>query len=504
MKGTIKKAYYLMKSVYESDISKKYHVYNNHFLLEIIHHLKRIIATPRSNTLRKLYSQNRLDESLLSTFTYHDLHYVLQYSVHLFKELSSYIYRVNLERLGKKPVVKVAFFTHSATLWSCDQLYALFESDSHFEVSIVVPGFDNGTAITIQEEYESTLSYFRQKGYNVIGVSPYSKGTWNDIGIPDIIIHLTPYYKTLPRDVNIFHVPLTSLNIYLPYGLSTVGNYWVFDTPGAQMSWKIFCETDTCKSMIHSHSVLGSTNVVPSGHPKMDVLLKPDVSYNSKDIWKISPNTSLTGVKKIIYSPHHSIYYDTIRFSTFHQNYRAMYEYAKAHQTTTSWVVKPHPLLRKNTVQYGLFKSEKEFDEYMDLWDALPNARTVRNGVYDDVFLTSDAMVMDCGSFLAEYTLMNKPLIFLRRPEQEWNECGNELMRVVYSVEGDNIEDIYSTIDDVIVSGNDYKVAERVKLLSDIFNIPGLYCEGMSASNKIYCYICESLGVSDTSFVVDS
>ena len=485
------KSFQAVKRGHDSDLSKKLGIFKHPAIMISYREFRKIRGYILSAKLRSLYAQDKLNDVILAGMTYQDLEYVKQYDVELFKKIAEKIYSINLCRIqNKASPIRIAFFCPDSALWSCDRLYRLFENDSRFEPFVVVSGFNNGTPITIRETYNSTKEYFLSCGYQTVGVYDNDRGKsgWNDVGCPDIIFQLTPYPNVIPELFNIYNVTLNCLNVCIMYGLPSVGNYWVFDTPGAQLSWIYCSENKFIKDIIEEHATLGAWNVVVSGHPKMDSLLRPEKEYDPEFIWK-SPR-GCSNIKKIIYAPHHSIFNDTITFSTFHQNYREIYDYAKRHPDTTSWIVKPHPLLRKSTVQYGLFNSENEYDDYMDMWDALPNARTVRLGKYDDIFLTSDAMVMDCGSFLTEYTLTNKPLIFLRRPEQVLNEWGQELSKVLYSVPGDNPEAIFEMIDYVVLQGNDYLREMRESLLQrylDFYNIPSEVSS--TASGRIYYYI---------------
>ena len=86
-----------------------------------------------------------------------------------------------------------------------------------------------------------------------------------------------------------------------------------------------------------------------------------------------------------------------------------IYEYVKNNTKTTSWVFRPHPMLRAGAVQQGVFKSEEEYDNYLEMWNELPNAQVIEGGMYVDIFETSDAMILDSVSFLAEYLYMHKP-----------------------------------------------------------------------------------------------
>ena len=76
-------------------------------------------------------------------------------------------------------------------------------------------------------------------------------------------------------------------------------------------------------------------------------------------------------------------------------------------------VLKPHPALKSQCIRIGF--SEELFDQYMHEWQSLPNASVVTDGDYMDLFATSDALILDSLSFIAEYLVTGKPLCFLSK-----------------------------------------------------------------------------------------
>lgn len=490
----VQKSFQAVKRGYDSDLSKKLGIFKHPAIMISYREFRKIRGYILSAKLRSLYAQDKLNDVVLAGMTYQDLEYVKQYDVELFKKIAEKIYAINLCRIqNKASPIRIAFFCPDSALWSCSILYQLFNENKKFEPYVVVPGFNNGTPVTIRDTYSSTVVYFVQNGYRVIGV--YDKNdevaNWDKIGVPDIRINLNPYSRELPTTFSVYNTPLTCLQIEIPYGFFVSKMNQASNLPSCQMAWASFCESYYRQEMLRKYSLLGDWNVHVSGYPKMDVFALPAQVFDEHCIWKLPFGNKM---KKIIWAPHHSLYEDTVRFSTFPDNYLGLYQYAKAHLETISWIVKPHPLLRKSSVRYGLFKTESEFDAYMDMWDSLPNAKTVRHGPYADIFLSSDAIITDCGSFLAEYMYVHKPFILLTRPEQkdEYNEFALALTENYYQVRGDRMDDIGLVIESVILHGNDYLMPKReafFKKYLDISQMTG----GRSASEYIYEFIRDAV-----------
>lgn len=447
--------------------------------------------------LIRLYNNQMINEQTLSNLTYKDLADIKNIDIKLFKNISNEIYTCNIESLKRKSKIKVAFLTYSHSIWSCDKLYQLFEQDNRFEPVVIVCGFSQFSPTVIREMYETTLDYFKKNRYNAIGL--YDKGkkstNWVDAENPDIIFFLDPYPAMHPENFNIQYVQLNKLNIYIPYGIYTIPDNTKHDLLTPQLSWKYFCETDLIRQIRGKHSILGNDNMVYCGYTKMDCFYDKE-QLDSEIIWKISGNIkNKNDVLKIIYAPHHSIKVpssnSSSKFSTFDENYMTIYEYAKSHPDTTSWIIKPHPLLKNRTVEVGLFNSEDEFEEYMKKWDRLPNAKAVREGTYIDIFKTSDGMILDSVSFLSEYQYVGKPLLLLTRPTQEYNEFGMKLKEVLYTSSGMDMPEIIKFIEEVLIKKNDYMLPARKQFFNAYLN----YVDsngGKLASEYIYDYLKET------------
>lgn len=483
-----------LRRLYNSEFSKKIGIYKNQEFLRLYRYISDrvspLYASLCSKKLRTLYSNKELTTENISKLTYQDLDYLISYDIDLFKKISTEIYSVNLERIKTKGKISVGFFINNLSSWSCDRIYRLFEENPLYEPVILVVGLHDGTLASRRDTYKETVDYFEKSDYRIIGLwdgvcdEPV---TWDNVPCPDIVFLLTPYSGSLPKELNIYQIPLSTLLVYIPYAILSDKLDWWFDSPGPQLSWTYFCENSFFYDMIGSTAELGNSNVVVSGHPKLDPLINPLVELDPMNIWKFSPNANPSCVRKIVYTPHQSIDNGEHSSSTFHQNYMYFYNYAREHPDTTSWIIKPHPLLRSRSVEYGLFNSESEYDAYLDLWDALPNAKTVRTGHYQDLFITSDAMITDSGSFLTEYLSVNKPIILLTRNQRLFNSWGMFVFELTYPILGTDYPGITQMIENVILCDDDPLSGSRESMYEKYFKrSPEMFVD---ASTYIYNYI---------------
>ena len=112
---------------------------------------------------------------------------------------------------------------------------------------------------------------------------------------------------------------------------------------------------------------------------------------------------------------------------------------------------------------------------------------------YVDLFLTSDAMIHDSGSFLIEYVYVNKPVQrIIANPEarNDFNSIGKKCFDVHYLAQQES--DVENFILNVINDVDPLK-EKRALLLKDELMPPN----GMLASENIYNYLCKQLKIEN-------
>lgn len=444
----------------------------------------------------KHYNENQIDAGFLETHTYESLAIIKEEKgeIELFEKIAGKVFESAIQLIRKKETVKIAFFLKDSAEWSCEEIYHRFQQNERFKLSIVVAPFQVGTPKTIADTYAQTAKYFKDKGYDVTELYDVFQNrykSWKEIGVPDIIFHLNPHYSAFLETANIRNMPLSALHVYIPYGIMTYGNVeHQFNQLSHHLYWKIFCESMLHQQMAAKYSDIGDTNVVYSGYAKMDAFWETKPEQNSC-LWKIAEEQNENEVKKIIYAPHYSMKDAFAGFGSFDKLYMDMYQYAKSHVKTTSWIFRPHPMLRAASVQQGLFHSEAQYDAYLQLWRELPNARVSEEGTYSDVFLTSDAMILDSVSFMSEYLYVHKPMLFLTRERQTFNDFGEKLKEVLYTVSGDDWQGIVDFLEKVVFERKDCMKEQREKFFVEYLD----YKEknGMLASDYIYKYILQQI-----------
>ena len=226
--------------------------------------------------------------------------------------------------------IKIAFLPISASEWQAEYIYRKLENDNRFEVEIVpVPligrSKEDRTAIYLQ-----TCRFFGSDKYNVKEIydteTEEIKG-WDEIGgIPDIIVHLTPWYLNIAPSYQITKLPLNVVNIYISYSLS-IGNSkteewesYRYNQDFLNVMWKVYTETHKDFEGFKKYETLCAANVVNSGYIKMDYFYD-NHSYTDEQLmslWSVPKGADIYNYKKILITPHFSIgNTNALSFSTF-------------------------------------------------------------------------------------------------------------------------------------------------------------------------------------------
>lgn len=411
-----------------------------------------------------------------------------------------------MEKAKRGEKIKVVFLTVSAAQWPAEEVYRLIEADRRCESYIVVCPLAGRDKEDMKRTYIQTYRFLEQSNHEVR--KSYDEETesylgWEVVGgIPDIVIHLNPWYRALPEAYQIESLPLKCINCYIPYGIyvenSEDGKYLedvAYNRGFVNMLWKAYTDSERNREGYRIYGLLRGKNVLYSGYAKMDFFFHKK-NYGVKElktIWKIPASREEEAMKRVIIAPHHSIRSSAgLAFSTFHKNVYFWLYLAQKYSDKISFIFKPHPNLRFKAVETGVFESFDAYDAYLAKWEELPNARVVQEADYRDIFATSDGMIMDSISFLAEYMYVDKPLLFLRRKGQAFNDLGQEILQCCYQAQGEDYRGIEDFLNRIILGGNDERDGIRREVFERELNYPQI--NRCMAAERIYQDISSLFG----------
>lgn len=428
-----------------------------------------------SDTLRKVVQivsdSNRMDDALR-----------FEHNIHIIRQ-----------KVADSKKINVVFLLYKV-FWSMDALYHMFEEDDMFNVTLVlIPYLDflgNGDE---EQAYETTYSYFKENGYNIIKGYDLEKEATIDLELecsPDIIFYSSNWNGIFPELLRIHFMPKNALTCYVPYGISTGNIFFThhIHSDMYKLCWKVFCETEYHRMGILKHNKfhLDPAKIVSCGYPKMDGMFL-EKYHKTTCNWQKGlcedKNNNLVPKKRIIWAPHWTFDKSELHFSTFDVNHEFFLNYAKENNNV-EWVFRPHPSLKNSLIENEMFTLE-EVEAYYDAWDELPNGRCYHGPDYESLYTYTDAMITDSVSFTAEYLFANKPGLRLSKETQDFNDFGREAADEWYSCEGDDFDYIKYFIEKIVVDGEDSKKEERTKFFNNVL----MPYNGKTASENIFNYI---------------
>ena len=381
-----------------------------------------------------------------------------------------------------KQKIKILFLVSFVQEWNkFELLYKYFSNDLRYQVDIIIcPVTNLGTEFMVNKirEFEE---YFDVKGIKYSKV--YKDGDYRNLEKrnlidlksdvkPDIIFHNIQYYGQIPDQFFVSNCGFC-LNCYIPYAFYNGVQEWWFDVIGQNYMWAVFGETQCHKNLAQVYSKTNGKNWVVSGYPALDFFLA-----HSNDVKPVS-NCSK---KIIIFAPHH------LKINLFVEIAEDIILLTNKYKNSIDFVFKPHPTLKEQLVLQGHW-SKKKTEDYYKKWNNIENRRIVE-GSYEELFIESDGLIHNCGSFMVEYLALNKPVLYLVcdvSKKEVFNECCIQAYDSHYKAE--KISDIDAFIKDVILNQKDYLKDNRFIFINQ-WLMPH---KNQNASSFIFNYINKSI-----------
>jgi hypothetical protein len=389
-----------------------------------------------------------------------------------------------LKSLKGKSTYKVVFFAMDASVWKYDYLYRLMEKSPLFDPIIVICPMAYYGRKNMLEKMEECRSQYTRKQYNIILAYNEKTDKYLDVKSeinPDIIFYTNPYQGLIDDRYYIDRFKDT-LTCYVPYEYSETNLFQMFfNMPFHNYVWKYFLPTERHGKYSHNTAYNKGVNTVVTGYPGIDYFFDKDRIPN--DVWKIKDPS----IKRIIWAPHHTIKEkEVIHYSCFLYYYQTMLNLANKYKDKIQIAFKPHPHLKLKL--YEIWGTERT-DSYFSEWDRLSNGFCC-SGDYTDLFLTSDAIIHDSGSFVAEYLYTLKPAMRTDSPKQtinEFNDFGEDCLKCYYHAK--NESDIEDFILNVVINGEDSLKGKRLQFYNSTLIPPN----GMMPSQNIMNYLTNVL-----------
>lgn len=356
--------------------------------------------------------------------------------------------------------IRVAFLVHRPAFWQYEGIYRLMEADSAFETMIVVAPFPSATEA--EQEHNATLCKERfGTTYNAkFFLDGFSYPALREEFKPDMVFLTDPWGAvcTSYSSVTVFDC----VTCYSPYGIYSA------NIQGSQYNkiFHHFLDYDFCESPLHEQMARKyadnrGANSVVTGYAKLDTLFEGSGAV--PDPWGMDREA-----KRIIWAPHFTIMENRHiqGYSCFVSIADFMLGLARQFAGKLQFAFKPHPNLKSTLCRHPLW-GETRTEAYWNAWKEIPGC-LVAETEYISLFRHSDAMILDSISFISEYMVTGKPILFTVRDasvKTKWNEYGFQAFKQCYLAE--NLEeDISRFLVNIVLENDDTLRAGRLDFVA--------------------------------------
>ena len=312
-----------------------------------------------------------------------------------------------------RDVIRVVFCVYFRRYWSSlEPIYKAMRADPGFAPTVVVVR-DYGTG-GIAEDKAELRRHLIERGVAFLD--------WDGMDSDDnpsnrlLLDHFAPDVVFTQTHWDLVPPPFRAENLaayrpcYIPYGLDLVVEVGVARSHELHHSaWRIFVPSQGHVEFYRNHALNAGVNVVAVGHPRLDEIAEAARRSAAQR------GTQAGRPFRLLWAPHHSVGGDWLNFGTFPHVCNDVIAYAQAHADVLV-------CLRVHHILYAILRNDKimtqeEIDEFLRIWNGLPNTSLDEDPSYVGSFAWADALLTDGLSFLAEFQLTEKPLVFLERAD---------------------------------------------------------------------------------------
>lgn len=377
----------------------------------------------------------------------------------------------------------VVFFACNVAMWHHQNVYNIFQADSRFRVWIILQPL-NEHKTTKENNGMMALRQFFDK----MGVSYLDATDWNEEQCdlsktikPDILFYPQPYSHIFRNGLD-WENYKDKLLCYLPYDAGTVTEWWSSNTAFQNRAWKLFYQTEFNRDEARRFMYIKGKNVAVVGNADADTFIEE----NHQDVWKPQE----TPKKRIIWAPHWQIATGGVMHrASFLWLNEEMPRLARTYSDSIQFAFKPHPWLKSQLYAHPEWGKERT-DAYYSMWSDMPNGQ-LEEGEYVNLFMTSNAMIHDCGGFTIYYHFSRKPVLFTSRSfeqaRSQLNDYGKSALDAHYV--GKDNADIERFISEIVIGDKDPKRAEREDFYAKYLLPP----HGKTTAQAVYDEIANAL-----------
>lgn len=363
-----------------------------------------------------------------------------------------YSIKSKVKKLKGKEQIKVLFVLNDLSKWKSERLYLEMLANKRFEPIIGLTIRRGDSVSSFSQKVVTLIEYLNQKKYKYIELNRTIQPN------PNIVIYTEPYGEVVPINQSIFAY-WNSLFVSINYSCHTTHLDIDYFTRLHECAWIDCYESKSAAQDAFKYIGKKRESIKLTGLPMFDQLKDPAVS----NPWRRQEKQK----KRIIWAPHHSLGLskaETIVYGNFLEYYQLMLDIATEYEDEIQFAFKPHPLLKEKLESiWGKSKT----NAYYEKWNNLSNGQ-LELGAYQDLFKNSDALIHDCSSFIVEYQLLNKPVLFIVKDEENILKDMNNFGKQAFYTQtlGYTKDDVKKFIE-LLIEGKDDMKEKRMKFIEE-------------------------------------
>lgn len=390
-------------------------------------------------------------------------------------------------KLRHKEKISIVFVAMNLSMWRYQGICEKLLKNRKFNVVALILPCVTYSLSQQERDKDALISYFKSRHIPYV-IGRADSGTFMNIRqvlSPDIMFYPQPYELIFNPEVD-FKQFYDKLLCYIPYAFWTSAGDFSYNCPLHNKAWKLFYSTSMHQQDGVKIARNKGRNIEVVGYPNADeYLFRPHI-----DTWRPQDCQK----KRVIWAPHFSIYDGgPIKQSNFLWMAELMLELAKKYSDRIQFAFKPHPVLYSELCKHKDWGVTRT-DAYYQQWQTIENCQ-LETGEFIDLFMTSDAMIHDCGSFCVEYLYSKKPVMFVSRDFAQQLEGKSEfgVLALCQHYIGQTSVDIMEFLENVVLAGDDTLLESRDKFLHDYLIPP----HGQSVADNIYKIFTETFKCKD-------
>ena len=209
--------------------------------------------------------------------------------------------------------------------------------------------------------------------------------------------------------------------------------------------WKVFVPNQYTKSLAKEYMANKGKNIIVTGYPKLDYISKVADEPHKR--------------KRIVIASHHLIGDGILDRGGFRE-YAGLLQRLPSRYPQIDFIFRPHPQLFETLKKYI---SEEDIDKWLKEFLLNENVSYSVEGDYLTLLANSDALIHDCGSFVAEYLYFYKPCAYYFRKGVDYKamqlKLGLKCLDKYYPIKAE--ADWFRFIEDVVLEGKDVRKSKR-------------------------------------------